>query len=176
MGRWQYCVKSGPPVRVLVVIGVAGSGKSTVSRSLAERLAAEFLGGDDFHLEKHKAMMSAGIPLQDDDRWTWSDRLRNELQIRLNRSQQLVLACSVLKQSYRDRLTRGLEGVTYVYLHGSREEIRQRLKNRRGHFLSTDLLESEFSTLEEPPDAVRVLIANTPNGIVEEILLGLPSV
>jgi len=68
------------------------------------------------------------------------------------------------------------EGVTYVYLHGLREEIRQRLKNRWGHFMSLDLLESQFSTLEEPPDAVRVLIANTPNGIVKEILLGLPSV
>jgi len=176
MGRWWRCVNSGPPVRVLIVIGVAGSGKSTVSRSLAERLAAEFLDGDDFHLEKHKAMMSAGIPLQDDDRWAWLDRLRNELQIRLNRSQQVVLACSALKQSYRDRLTRGLEGVTYVYLHGSREEIRQRLKNRRRHFMSPDLLESQFSTLEEPPDAVRVSIANTPEGIVKEILLGLPSV
>ena len=102
MGR-RRCVISGPPVRVLIVIGVAGSGKSTVSRSLAERFAAEFLDGDDFHLEKHKAMMSAGIPLQDDDRWAWLDRLRNELQIRLNRSQQVVLACSALKQSYRGR-------------------------------------------------------------------------
>jgi gluconokinase len=157
-------------MRALVVIGVAGSGKSTIARLLAGRIGAEFLEADDFHSEEHKARMAAGIPLQDDDRWEWLGRLRNELENHLKHTHRVVLACSALRQAYRDRLSQGIEGVTYVYLHGTREEIRRRLESRTGHFMSPDLLDSQFSTLEEPKDAVRVSIENSPDKIVEEIL------
>jgi carbohydrate kinase (thermoresistant glucokinase family) len=148
---------------IAVVMGVAGSGKSTIGRALAADLGAEFLEGDKFHPEANIAKMSRGEPLTDDDRWPWLDRLADELARARREGRNAVLASSALKRSYRDRLRRGAPDLRLVYLKGDKAVIGERLRARKHHFMPAGLLDSQFATLEEPgPDEAPIVIDVTP--------------
>ena len=137
-----------------VVMGVAGAGKSLIGAELARALGVEFVEGDDYHPPSNVAKMAAGTPLTDEDRADWLDALGTRLRIAHESQQGIVVACSALKRSYRDRLRRGAGApVQFILLHGSRDVIAQRLARRRGHFMPASLLDSQFATLEIPtPD------------------------
>jgi gluconokinase len=148
-------------VKVIVVMGVAGSGKTTVGEALAAALGWRFVDADAHHPPANIAKMARGEPLDDGDRWPWLDRLRGIIDGALaggdGSGHGLVLACSALKASYRDRLAGGAGGrVRFVYLAGTPELFRARLSQRPGHFMKARMLESQLATLEPPADAVTV--------------------
>ena len=157
-------------MKIFVVMGVSGCGKSSVARELAAATGGEFLDADDFHPPANKEKMTAGIPLKDEDRSSWLDALSRELKARESRHHPTFLACSALRQVYRDRLAAGLDGLVFLYLQGSIECIRARLAQRKGHFMSSALLESQFATLEEPKDAVTVSVNQSLTDVVAELL------
>lgn len=153
---------------VVVLMGVAGSGKSTVGRLLAERAGATFYDADDFHPRANVEKMRDGVPLTDEDRLPWLGALRELIRDCLVRGVRAVLACSALKEEYRARLL--VDGrVKFVYLKGDYSLIEERLKNRRGHFMKPGMLDSQFDTLEEPRHALQVEVAAPPEEIVETI-------
>jgi gluconokinase len=137
---------------IVVVMGVSGAGKTTVGRLLAARLGWPFLDADEFHPPENVAKMASGTPLTDEDRWPWLHGL-NE---RLRQTQDAVLACSALKQSYRELLSRGVADCRFVHLRANIELIRSRLAARRHRYMPASLLESQFATLEPPRDAIEV--------------------
>lgn len=153
---------------VIVIIGVSGSGKTTIGSLLAQTLGWRFLEGDDFHLAASTAKMHQGVALTDADRWPWLAALREQIQDLLKRREQAVLTCSALKRSYRDLLR--LDGVQFVYLKGDYELIRQRLEGRKGHFFDARLLANQFETLEEPHRALVVDAAASPEALASEIV------
>jgi gluconokinase len=140
---------------VVVVMGVCGSGKTTVGRALAEAMGWPFLDADDFHPAANVEKMRAGIPLTDEDRWPWLDRLAGEIGAINARGDNAVLACSALRQAYRDRLAAN-GGVRIAYLKGDRATIEPRLSARPGHYMPASLLTSQLAALEEPTDAIVV--------------------
>jgi gluconokinase len=152
----------------LVVMGVAGSGKTTVGERLADRLAADFVDADSAHPPANIEKMSAGIPLDDDDRRPWLQRLREELAA----SDMVVVTCSALKRSYRDVL-RLAGGVEFVMLEIDRDAVNRRVRDRDGHFMKADMVDSQFADLERPtPDEhdVTTVDARRPVGtIVDEL-------
>ena len=158
---------------IAVVMGVSGSGKTTIGSAAAARLGWQFLDGDDFHPPENVAKMSAGKPLTDDDRWPWLDRLNAELRERETRGESAMLACSALKQAYRDRLSRGLTDWRLVFLDGSFELLRQRMKERKHRYMPASLLQSQFATLEPPADAIRIDVAEPFERCVEKIRAAL---
>jgi gluconokinase len=160
-----------PPV--LVVMGVSGSGKSTVGAALARRLARRFADGDDFHPPANVAKMRAGTALTDADRAPWLAALRSLIESHLRTGEGLVLACSALRQSYRDQLCVDADQVAFVYLKGNAALIAQRQANRPEHFMPPGLLTSQFATLEEPADALIVDISPPAEIVVDAILAGL---
>jgi gluconokinase len=141
----------GKPPCALVLMGVSGSGKSTIANKLAERLRWAFEDGDRFHPAGNVAKMSAGQPLTDEDRWPWLQAISDEIDRACRAGQRLVIACSALKRAYRDILVHGRNDVRIVYLKGAQELIASRLALRKGHFMPPGLLDSQFKTLE-PPD------------------------
>lgn len=165
-----------PPV-VIIVMGVSGSGKSTVGRAIADRLGWEFQDGDSFHPPANVAKMKAGTPLDDQDRQPWLEAMRDWMQAAHRGGRNAVLACSALRERYRDVLLRHEPWVRFVHLHGSRELIAARMAARSGHFMPPTLLASQLATLEPPADALVVDIARPPGELVDEILsrLGLAS-
>ena len=142
--------------RVLIVMGVSGAGKTSLGRALAVALGWSFVEGDDLHPAANIARMRRGQPLTDADRAPWLDRLRDLIVERLARGTGTVIACSALRQAYRDRLRVDPTAVRFVYLHGDDALIRQRLRLRRGHFMPPALYGSQRSTLEPPQDAIEV--------------------
>ncbi|HEX7002705.1 MAG TPA: gluconokinase [Trueperaceae bacterium] len=155
--------------RAIVVMGVSGSGKSTVGRLLARRLEWEFADADVFHSETNVEKMRRGVPLDDADRRPWLQTLAELLADRLSRGRSIVLACSALKGEYRDLLTGGSDRVSFVYLKGSRELILDRLRSRVGHYMKPDMLDSQFSALEEPTDAMILDVSRPPAELAEEV-------
>ena len=147
---------------IVVVMGVSGSGKTTIGRLLAQRLECEFIDADDFHPASNVAKMAAGVPLEDADRWPWLERLNQELRRREARGDRAVLACSALKQAYRERLAAGLARLELVYLRASPELLRARLASRTHRYMPASLLESQLATLEPPEHAIEVDAAQTP--------------
>lgn len=160
---------------VVIVMGVSGSGKTTIGRLLARELGCPFLEGDDAHPPANVKKMAAGLPLTDADRLPWLVELRRRIERCLAEGQHAVVACSALKESYRQVLTGGLEGVRYVYLRGTPELIRERLEVRQGHFMKAAMLESQLAVLEVPAGAVAVDVGRTPEEIVAEIISFLSS-
>ena len=143
---------------IVALMGVSGCGKTTVGRALAAELHWPLVEADEFHPQANIAKMAAGVPLTDTDRWPWYDRLVAELRRYSLARTDVVLACSALKQAYRDRLAQAGD-VRFVYLKGDARTIEPRLARRKGHFMPPTLLPSQFATLEEPPDAIVVDIA-----------------
>src|SRR5262245_16123634 len=137
---------------IIILMGVSGVGKTTIGQLLARELNWQFYDGDDFHPQANIDKMKSGIPLSDNDRVVWLTALRTLLDGLLQEQRSAVLACSALKRSYRERLQSDKKNVHFVYLKGDYTLIRQRLQQRHGHFMSTDLLASQFATLEEPQE------------------------
>jgi gluconokinase len=155
---------------IFIVMGVSGSGKTTVGQRLAARLGCGFSDADDFHSAANKAKMAAGIPLSDDDRAPWLQALRAAIDGWERASTDHVLACSALKARYRDALGAASPSRRFVYLKGSLELFKSRLENRSGHFFNPALLQSQFEALEEPADAIVVDAAQSVDAQVEQIL------
>ncbi len=167
MGRLES-EESGPIA--YFVMGICGSGKSTIAIEIAKAKRIEMLDADDFHPQSNVDKMSAGTPLTDEDRAGWLQVLNAELGARLGKGESVVLACSALKQRYRDALGEGLPGVRWLYLRGDRETILERVGQRKDHFMPTTLVDSQLDALEEPTDAVVVDIRLSVEGIVSKAL------
>ncbi|MEU3094390.1 gluconokinase [Streptomyces sp. NPDC006967] len=153
-----------PPV--VVIMGVAGTGKTTIGPLLAARFDVPYAEGDDFHPQANIDKMSAGTPLGDDDRWPWLDAIGAWAHERAGHGG--VVSCSALKRSYRDRLRAAAPGVVFVHLSGDRALVEDRMAHRQGHFMPTALLDSQFATLQplEPDEAgVSVDVAGSPEEI-----------
>jgi gluconokinase len=153
---------------IVIVMGVVGAGKTTIGRLLAEKLGWEFADADDFHPPQNVEKIRRGIPLNDDDRWPWLERLRAAIIEWIAEGRNVVLACSALKRSYRQELEVGPE-VRFVYLKGSAALIAQRLRSREGHFAGEQILASQIADLEEPENAVVAEIDSSPQQIVAVI-------
>jgi gluconokinase len=157
----------------LVVMGVSGSGKSTIAEKLAARLNWTFEDGDRFHPASNVAKMSAGHPLTDEDRWPWLQAIADEIDRVCKAGSRAVIACSALKRAYRDVLVHGRNDVRIIYLDGTEQLIADRLARRKGHFMPPGLLASQFKTLE-PPDSsekpVTVSIDASVDAIVDDIV------
>lgn len=158
---------------IVIVMGVAGSGKSTVGALLARRLGWRFIEADDYHSRSEIEHMLAGLPLSDDERQPWLAKLRQVLVDCVARKESAVLACSALKESYRRLLTIDTDTVRFVYLKGDPVLIRQRLQRRVGHFAHESLLASQYAVLEEPADALTLDVGETPEQIAQRISDGL---
>ena len=157
----------------LIVMGVSGSGKSTIAERLAQRLNWGFEDGDRFHPASNVAKMSAGHPLTDEDRWPWLRAIADEIDRVCKAGKRAVIACSALKRAYRDILVHGRDDVRIIYLDGNQQLIASRLAARKGHFMPSGLLESQFRTLEPPAaseNPVTVSIDDSVERIVDDII------
>lgn len=163
---------TGTPRSIYVVMGVSGSGKTTIGEALAQRVGAEFIDADDYHPQANRDKMHAGIPLTDEDRWPWLTKLNDVLRAHATAGKSCVLACSALKGSYRELLQKGIpsSGIEFVLLDVPRDLLEQRLAHRHHEFMSSRLLDSQFATLEEPDDALKVSNDAAPSQVVQEIL------
>ena len=156
-------------ISVITVMGVSGCGKTTIGSVLAKQLGWKFIESDDYHSEADIQKMSNGIPLRDADRWPWLERLNELLLEKLDHGQQIVLACSALKQSYRDKLYANIQDGVYVFLKGSYDLIRERMQLRE-HFMKAEMLQSQFDALEEPQDAMVIDIRLSEDEIIRQIM------
>lgn len=157
---------------IVVVMGVAGAGKSTVGQLLAGALGCPFLDGDSLHPPTNIQKMTRGIALTDADRAPWLAAVRARLEDAFERGENLVIVCSALKRQYRDFLSADVP-VTWVYLKGTKEVIRRRLEQRREHYMKANMLASQFAALEEPSDAIIVDVESPPELIAQQILAAL---
>jgi gluconokinase len=156
-------------IRIVILMGVSGSGKTTIGHLLAKQLGWQFYEGDNFHSVVNIDKMRQGIALHDEDREPWLHALQTLIHDLLKQSEHAVITCSALRQVYRKRLMEGHSHVAFVYLRGSYSLIFRRLQSRRGHFMNPDLLLDQFRTLEEPDDVPRVEIDQSPGEIVRQI-------
>ena len=153
---------------IVIVMGVVGSGKTTIGSLLAAELGWQFADADEYHPQSNVEKIRHGIPLSDADREPWLERLRAEITHWIAADRDVVLACSALKSAYRKELAVGPQ-VRFVYLKGSGGLIADRLRSRHGHFADQKILDSQFGDLEEPKEAVTVEITGTPEQIVAEV-------
>ena len=154
--------------KVIYIMGVSGSGKSLVGNLLASELSVPFIDADDHHSLSNIKKMSAGIPLNDDDRWPWLRKI-NQIAKESVRS-GCVIACSALKEEYRMTLNNSIEKkVIWIYLKGTFEQIVERMKNRQDHFMQPSMLKSQFDTLEEPENAIIVDVSDLPEQLIQKI-------
>lgn len=162
---------AGP--RAIVVMGVSGCGKTTVGQALAQTLGWQFIDGDDHHPPANVAKMRAGIPLDDDDRAPWLDRLNAVIRQAHEQDRSVVLACSALRQRYRDRLAHSVPSLAFVFLSGSEALIAERLAARRHRYMPPTLLRSQFDALEPPLAAITVDIGAPVDALVAQIVARL---
>jgi gluconokinase len=164
----------------IILMGVSGSGKSTVGAALAREINAKFIDGDDLHPRANIQKMASGTPLNDDDRAPWLLRLNDAAYSLRHKNETGIIVCSALKRRYRDALRKDNEGMVFIYMKGSFDVIAERLKARAGHFMPTDLLRSQFDALEEPgddePDVLRVNIDHKFEGVVDRCIAALKTV
>lgn len=161
---------------IVVVMGITGSGKSTIGRRLAERIGAVFVEGDDHHPPENRRKMARGIPLDDADREPWLDRLVDVTAREARTGRDVVLSCSALRRRYRDRLRTAGDTVRFVHLTGAAELVRRRMDARPGHFMPPALIDSQIATLEPPTreaDVLDVDVADSPEAIVDRIVARL---
>lgn len=154
---------------IVIVMGVSGAGKTAVGKRLAGALGWDFIEGDDYHLPESVAKMQRGVPLTDEDRLPWLDALRDVIENYRTEGRSAVIACSALKQHYRQRLQRGDDDVHFIYLKGPFDLIRKRLQARRDHFFDADLLQSQFDALEEPDGVPAIDVSPGLDDIVRRI-------
>ncbi len=153
----------------MILMGVSGSGKTTIGQLLARNLGWSFYEGDDFHSPSNVSKMLGGLPLSDEDRIPWLSAIHQLVQNLISTSQRAVITCSALKQTYRKLITEGHPQVALVYLRGNYALIHPRLRSRTAHFMKADLLASQFSVLEEPHDVPFIDVSQAPEVIVEHI-------
>jgi gluconokinase len=158
---------------ILILMGVSGSGKTTVGKQLAKNLGWNFYEGDDFHPASNIEKMRHGIPLTDEDRTPWLDALQTLIRRLAQEGESAVISCSALKKSYRDRLQVEPGVPRFVFLQASYELIKERVKGRVHPFMKPDLLKSQFEILEEPKDALIVDASQTPAEIIRRIKMSL---
>lgn len=156
--------------RFVIVMGVAGSGKTTVGELLAQEMGWDFYDADAFHPPENIEKMANGTPLTDADRAPWLAALHDLISTSLKENRPAVLACSALKESYRQTLLEGNEGVQIVYLKGSYDLLWSRLSLRKDHYMKPQMLQSQFATLEEPANALTVDVSMQVKDLVSEIL------
>ena len=154
---------------VILVMGVAGSGKTTIGQLLAKELGWSFIDADDVHPPANIKKMSAGQPLNDEDRAPWLAALRQRIEDCLARSENAVVTCSALKQRYRKVIVVDPQKVRIVHLHGSSELLRSRIAGRKGHFMSPSMLDSQLASLEPPANALTLDVVQTPAELVARI-------
>ncbi|MCP9755169.1 NADP-dependent phosphogluconate dehydrogenase [Lacihabitans sp. CCS-44] len=152
-------------------MGVSGSGKTTLGLLLAEKLGLGFYDGDDFHPEKNITKMSAGNPLTDEDRYEWLNRINKSAINLIKENKSAVFACSALKEKYRELLSENIQNeIVFVYLKGTKEIIQARINARKGHFMPSQLLDSQFNILEEPQNAIDIDLSKSPEEMIQETL------
>ena len=151
-----------------LIMGVAGSGKTTVAQKLTEEINAFLIEADDYHSKNNIKKMSSGIPLNDEDRYDWLVKIREEI-IKRQKTQNLVVTCSALKEKYRSILN--VKNYYLVYLKINKETARKRINNRRDHFMPDSLVESQFSILEEPKKAITLNQSLNPDEMVNQLIL-----
>ena len=165
------------PARIIIVMGVSSSGKSTVGKAIGRRLHVPFLDGDGYHPPANKEKMRAGIPLVDEDRWPWLETLALALKDAAGQKGSAVGACSALKRSYREYLTeKASEPILFVFLEGSKDVIAQRIAARNHEYMPASLLDSQFATLEVPADdenVLKVSVLDPVEGIAEKVVKSL---
>lgn len=164
---------TGSGARCVLLMGVSGSGKTTVGRLLAAKLGWRFLDADDFHSASNIAKMSSGIPLADDDRLPWLESLRRELELRRAAGESCVLACSALKERYRETLRASGMPLVVVHLRGREDLLRGRSSVRVGHFMPSGLLGSQMADLEPPRDALEMDVSASPEEVTAAIVRAL---
>lgn len=153
---------------VIILMGVSGSGKTTIGQLLSKDFNVPFFDGDQFHPHSNIAKMSQGKPLTDEDREPWLQAL-NKIILEHSTKKGAIIACSALKQKYRDKLTEGCNNARFFYLKGEKDLILTRMRSRTDHFMPSSLLDSQFAALEEPDDAFIVPIMKTPAEVCERI-------
>ena len=158
---------------VIILMGVAGSGKSSVGEALARRLGWPFRDADDFHSARNREKMRCGIPLDDNDRRPWLDAIRASIVQSLSAGENAIYACSALKQAYRELLAADAEKVKFVYLKGPPGLITERLAKRQDHFFNPALLQTQFDDLEEPHGVLEADISLPPEAIADSIIAAL---
>ena len=151
---------------IVVIMGVSGSGKTTVGRLLAQRLDWSYYEGDQYHSAANIEKMSKGVSLDDDDRMPWLASIKKEIDKCVESGSDAVIACSALRRTYRLALTASDSDTRFVYLKGDPAIIRQRMKSRDRHYMKASMLESQFASLEEPDDAIVIDIGISPQDIV----------
>lgn len=157
------------PVRAIVVMGVAGSGKSVVGSGLADKLDWRFVEGDDLHPAENVARMKSGLPLTDANRWGWLDAIAARMTETLADGAGVVVSCSALKRDYRDRLRQAVGDILFVYLEIDAETARRRVSARKGHFMPASLVESQFADLEPPETDERRLVMNGTRRVADVV-------
>jgi len=154
---------------IIILMGVAGSGKTTIGTLLSEAIGWTFFDGDDFHPEENIERMRCGVALTDNDREIWLDRLHNLVRELNHRGESAILAFSALRKAYRERVAEGIDGLQFVYLNGDPALLKQRVKDRKGHYFGAELLGSQFETLEEPEGIAMVDVAGKPEVVVAKV-------
>jgi gluconokinase len=161
---------SNTTVQVVIIMGVSGSGKTTIGKRLSDKLGWDFYDADDFHPQANIDKMSRGIPLTDADRWPWLENLNRLILEYIKKNHPVVVSCSALKSSYRDLLLRNVSHAALVYLRGDYDLIKERMQQRQDHYMRTRMLDSQFESLEEPKDAIIIDIEADPEAITDAIL------
>jgi len=154
---------------IVVLMGVSGSGKTTIGQRLAQGLGWRFIEGDEYHPPANVKKMAAGIPLEDEDRWPWLDALNR----RIRGERNAIVTCSALKESYRQRLLAGIADARVVYLHAPKALIAKRVASRKHKFMPASLLESQFATLEPPTDAIDIDVSSDVEDSIDAIMQAL---
>ncbi len=155
---------------IYLIMGVSGSGKTTIGKALSQELGYTFYDADDFHPPENIAKMSQGIPLKDSDRIPWLNAIKTVINEHQQLQKDAIITCSALKQSYRDLLQENIRDIIWIYLQGNYESILKRLQEREEHFMKENMLLSQFQTLEELENAVIIDINLTVSEIVKEII------